>query len=197
MTRPALSSPPTADRAPDARRATMDRAPRPDGGFHHGPRLRRRPAAMGLPAGAPIAHRLPRAKGRGAGTPAGSQAGAGRVIIIGCEYRLFVHTLSKNWAMTVRQIGWLILHPSLGQKTEIMIPCVALGLRSSPRAAVTWRERRRFMNEAPAGHWDAGSPLRAPIARGVRYNWKGPPTKLPLRAPGSLPAQGRIQFRVH
>jgi hypothetical protein len=237
MTRSALSSPSTPDRAADVRRAALDRAPRPEGDFHDGPELRPTHAAMRFvtlrdQGGGPIAPRGP-AEGAGADPPAGTLAGA-RVIIIGCEHRLFVHTRSKNWAMTVGQTGWV--HPSRGQKTETMIPYVASRVRSGPRAVASrragppsgarrddWGRGRpgrrpltviqaivvglegqtyprrpgRSMNQAPAGYWGAGSPLCAPMARGVRYNWKGPPTELPLRAPRSLPTQGRIQFRVH
>jgi hypothetical protein len=167
---------------------------------------------------------------RAATTHACEMAGAGRVVIIGCEHRLFVHTLSKNWAMTVRQIGWV--HPSLGQKTENMIRYVASAVRPVwPRTAVASREcrdgahswasrgddricrprgwpqhraqvmavcldgrtnpRHRIRHSiinAPAGYRGMGSRGSAPMARGVRYNWKGPPIELPLRAPGSRPA---------
>jgi hypothetical protein len=233
MTRTALSSPPTPNRAADVRRAAIGRGP--DRAGHDGPDLRSADAAMRFvladQCGRSIAH--PGSfEETWADTPAEGQADA-RVIIIGCEHRLFVHTLAKNWAMTVRQIG--MVPPSLGQKTETMIPYVASRARSWPQVAVTERERPgipapcggergrgrprrralmvakamvgrlevqtrrrgRPMNQAPAGHWGAGSSLCVPVARGVRYNWKGPPTILPLRAPRSLPAQGRIQFRVH
>jgi hypothetical protein len=197
MTRTALPSPPTPDRAADVRRGDIDRA------------------AMQFAIfadlwGGPIAHGP--AERVGADTPTGAWGGA-RVITIGCEHRLFVHTLSKNWAMTVRQIGWLMVHRSLGQKTETMIPYVAC-VRSWPRAAVnrperasSWARRggdmggrprrhplmavrtivarlegrtnprrpRRSMDQGPASHWGAETPLHVMIVRGIRYNWKGPP----------------------
>jgi hypothetical protein len=242
MTPTALSSPPTPDRAADVRRAAIDRAPGPDPECHDGRDLRPTHAAMRFVIladgrGGSIARRGS-FEGTGGRTPAEGQVDA-RVIIIGCEHRLFVHTRSKNWAMTVRQIGWLIVHPSPGQKTETMIPYVASRVRSWPRAAVTRRERRqgipswvplsdrgrgrprrraltvaqamvgrledqtnprrpgRRIDQTSAGSWFAGSPLCVSVTRGVRYNWKGPPTLLPLRAPGSPPGQGHMQFRVH
>jgi hypothetical protein len=245
MTRPALSSPPAPNRL--AAGAAVGPAPRPDGGFHHG-RGRRTPADMLFAIlvearRGPIVHRkphpcrLPPSRGwgmRADTTHACEVAGARRVVIIGCEHRLFVHTLSKNWAMTVRQTGWLQVHPSLGQKTENMIPYVASAVRPTwPRtpvafqecrdAAVSWalrggdrmrrlrgrpqgraqamaayldgrtdphRRTRRSIINAPAGYRGMGSPGFAPVWRGIRYNWKGPPIKLPLRVPGSLSAQG-------
>jgi hypothetical protein len=218
----------------DARRTAVDAGLRPDRGFNHAQGLWRtradrlfvilaRPIA---PGNAPF-WRLPPsqgwAKGLGGDTTHAWDE-AGRVVIIGCEHRLFVHTLSKNWAMTDRQIGWFQAHPSLGQKTEKMIPCIASGERSLWPPALALRERgegppsgarrgdhglgrqhgrlrRRSVNRvlphAPGGHWSMGGRVWAPVARGVHYNWKGPPIGIPLRASGSPPAQSRIQFRVH
>jgi len=230
MTRSALSSPPAPTRVAAA--AAVGPA---DGGFHHGQGRQRTPAdrlfaILVERRGVPIVHRkahpwrLPPSRGwgmRADATHPCEVAGAGRVVIIGCEHRLFVHTLSKNWAMTVRQIGWV--HPSLGQKTENMIPYVASAVRPVwPRTAVARREcrdgahswarrawsqhraqvtaacpdgrtnpRHRIRHSiinAPAGYRGVGSRGCAPMGRGVRYNWKGPPIKLPLRGPGSRPA---------
>jgi hypothetical protein len=239
MTRPALSSPPAPNRLAAA---AVDPAPHPDGGFHYGQGRQRTPADMLFAIRVerrrgPIVHRkahpwrLPPSRGwgmRADATHACEVAGAGRVVIIGCEHRLFVHTLSKNWAMTVRQIGWV--HPSLGQKTENMIPYVASAVRPVWRrtavirrecrdGAHSWarrgddrirrpgwpqrraqamavcfegrtnprRQTRHSIIDVPAGYRGIGSRGYAPVARGVRYNWKGPPIKLPLRAPGSRP----------
>ena len=69
---------------------------------------------------------------------AGARVRPRRVVIIGCERRLFVNTRSKNWAMTVRQIGWLKVHLSLGQKTEhdrlFRLGCGALVAMGRPPA---------------------------------------------------------------
>jgi hypothetical protein len=240
MTRPALSSPPNRDRVADTRRAAVDPVRRPDSGLNHAQGFWQRHVDMLFVTraghrGGPIGHRhappwrLPPsrgwAKGMGADTAhAGDEAGAGRVVIIGCEQRLFVHTASKNWAMTDRQIGWLQVHPSLGQKTEKMIPwtswrraAVALPERGAgpssgahgegargrphgrPRAMGACLERQsnpgrragRSINRAThrvsGGRWSTGARVWAPVARGVHYNWKGPPIGLPLRVPGSRP----------
>ena len=233
MTRPALSTAPNKDRVADVRRSA-DCAPRPDRGFHRPKGLRRACAGrlFAVPAdhrGGPIEPRDARlwclpprrgwAKGMGGESAhAGAEAGAGRVVIIGCEQRLFVHTRPENWAMTDRQIGWL--NPSLGQKTENMIPCIGSAERPSrprdgavrecgegphpwarPGVGGVGRGRRwrhplavvqttlayletglrprigRSINNASGGHWRSTEGRAwAPVARGVHYNWKGPPT---------------------
>jgi hypothetical protein len=185
MTRPALSSPPTRDRVAHARRAAVDPAPRPDGGFNHAQGLWRMPADMLFVTrvgrrGGPIARRnappgrLPASQGWAKGMRADTahawdEAGAGRVVIIGCEHRLFVHTLSKNWAMTDRQIGWLQVHPSHGQKTEKMTPpCIASGEKPLWPRPLALRERGK------------GPPSGA--RRGDHGIWR--PRRRPLRPTG-------------
>jgi hypothetical protein len=241
MTRSAPTSPPTP--VADAQRAVETTPPReccPGQGrrrAHAGPLFaireedRWRPIAprKGYPDGRP-----PR---REQGSVAGERARPRRVVIIGCEPRLFVNTRSKNCAMTVRQIGWLKVHLSLGQKTENMIPSFVTGVglsrpwvgvalrqgRSRPaswvcrsgdrrdrplgiakcsRSAVpqatgvrhqgkTGRRTGRSINNALRGHGGEGRRVCAPVARGVRYNWKGPPIKLPLRT-----RRGRSRLRA-
>ena len=186
----------------------------------------------------PITPRKGRLDGRpacqGRRSVAGERARPRRVVIIRCEPRLFVNTRSKNWAMTVRQIGWLKVHPWLGQKTENMIAFFAsgagllrpwvgvtlwqgrappwgcgggdrmdrpLGLAQCSPSAVAQTTRMRLrgktggrtersIDNAPRAHGGRASRACPPVVRGVRYNWKGPPIELPLRAPGSIPAQG-------
>jgi len=232
MTRPALTSPPTpvADALRDAICAVPHRGSPPGGG------LRQTPA--GLLSAIPADDQ--RGAARHGRPPArGWRARPRRVIIIRCERRLFVNTPAKNWAMTVRQIGWLKVHPSLGRKTDTMIPSVASGMRlSRPWATLALRRRHHSgpprgcrggdpmyrplglawypplavppatgtrlqgkadrcrrtegsinsINKALAGRWGRGSRVGAPVSRGVRYNWKGPPIELPPCAevdPGS------------
>jgi hypothetical protein len=231
MTRPALPSPtPTAD----AQRDAVYAAPHRDRGSPPG-RSRRQPPAGLLfviltdDQRGPKAPRQEHLYGR---PPArGWRVGPSRVVIIRCERRLFVNTPAKNWAMTVRQIGWLKVHPSLGRKTETMIPSVASGMRRSrPWPTIALRPRRHSapswacrgsdpmypplgqcprlavrpatgtclqvkadrrcrpggsinsINKVPVGRWRRGSRICAPVARGVRYNWKGPPIGVPPRA---------------
>ena len=164
---------------------------------------------------------------------AGARVRPRRVVIIGCERRLFVNTRSKNWAMTVRQIGWLKVHLSLAQKTENMIPSFASGvglswpwvaLRQGRNRTPLWacrgadrRDRglakgsplavpqatglrlrgktgcrtERSINNALRGHGGGARRVCAPVARGLRYNWKGPPIKLPLHT-----RRGRSRLRA-
>ena len=231
MTRPALTSPPTP--VADARRDAVCGERHRERGYEPGPGLRQRPT--GLPfltladdQRGPTAPRKGVLCGRP--LPQGWRARPRRVVIIGCERRLFVNTLVKNWAMTVRQIGWLKVHPSHGQKTKTMIPSVASGvLRSPPWTTRAPRQRRNSaplwawhggdlmdrpfglaqapplavrpvtgarlqgkagrhprteesinsINKAPGGRWGRGSRVGACVARGIRYNWKGPPIELP------------------
>jgi hypothetical protein len=228
MTRPALTSPPTP--AADAQCDAAYAAPHRGRDSPPGQELPQTPAGLLLvilpeDQRRPSAPRHRRLYDRP--RPRSWRAGPRRVIIIRCERRLFVNTPAKNWAMTVRQIGWLKIHPSLGQKTETMTPSVAsdrrlsrpratLALRQPRKGARSWAcrggdpmdrplglawcpplavagtrlqgkaDRRRrtagsinSINKAPAGRWGRGSRACAPVARGVRYNWKGPPIGLP------------------
>jgi len=238
MTRPALPSPPTP--AADAQRDAVYAAPHresPPG------RSRRQPPAGLLFVILTDDQRGPKAPRQehlyGRAPARGWRVGPPRVVIIRCERRLFVNTPAKNWAMTVRQIGWLKVHPSLGRKTDTMIPSVASGMRlSRPWATLALRRRHHSgpprgcrggdpmyrplglawypplavppatgtrlqgkadrcrrtegsinsINKALAGRWGRGSRVGAPVSRGVRYNWKGPPIELPPCAevdPGS------------
>jgi hypothetical protein len=232
MTRPALTAPPTP--VADAQRDAVYAAPHRDRGSPPGGGLRQTPAGL-LSVTLADDQRAAALQERlyGRPRPPGWRVRLRRVVIIRCERRLFVHTPAKNWAMTVRQIGWLKVHPSLGRKTETMIPSVGSGMRlSRPWATLALRQRRgpwacrpmycplglawcpplavppatgtrlqgqadrrrrtegsiNSINKAPAGRWGRGSRVCAPVSRGVRYNWKGPPIKLPPRAeidPGS------------
>jgi hypothetical protein len=217
MTRPAPTCPSTP--VADAQRRAVYAAPHHDCGFSpfQGPRQTpggRLFVTLADPQRKPTAPR----KGHLYGwLPArGWRVRPRRVVIIGCERRLFVNTPAKNWAMTVRQIGWLKVHPSLGQKTETMIPYVASGVRlSRPWPPIGRRQRRNSplglaqcpplavflatgshlqgkagrrrraersinsINKAPGGRWGRVSRVCTPVARGVRYNWKGPPIGLP------------------
>ena len=243
MTRSVLTSPPTA--VADAQRGAIDAAAHRDHGTDPGQGLRQTPAGLLFVILAdrqrrPTAPRKEHLYGRP--PRRGWRAWQRRVVIIRCERRLFVNTLAKNWAMTIRQIGWLKVHPSLGRKTETMIPYVApsvrllrpwaaipfwqrrtpswvcrgsdpmyrpLGLARCPSLAVPpatgtclrgkagWRRRtENSINKALGGRRGRGSRVCAPVARGVRYNWKGPPIGLPpCAAVDRGPAP--IQFRVH
>jgi hypothetical protein len=231
MTRPVLTSPPTP--VADAQCEAVCAAPHRERGCERGPGLRQTPTGLLflILAADPRRPTAPR-KGHVCGRPPprGWRARPRRVVIIRCEPRLFVNTLAKNWAMTVRQIGWLKVHPSRGQKTETMIPYVASGVwRSRPWATRAPRQRRNSaplwacrggdlmdrplglarcpplavppvtgarlqgkagrhprtegsinsINKAPGGRWGRGSRVGASAARGVHYNWKGPPITLP------------------
>jgi hypothetical protein len=200
-------------------------------GHRTGPNARRHARELGLPLGrrwgrsvdADVARAWLEASDRA--PPQGRRHGSKR--------RLFVNTLAKNWAMTGRQIGWLKVHPSPGQKTENMIPYATSGVRPArPRADVVLRERRggadprarhgrdgvclplalpqvacggcrtvepetdtrrrtkRSVNCTPGGRGGRRSRVSAPAGRGLRYSWKGPPIKLPLRALGATPGSG-------
>ena len=238
MTRPVLTSRPTP--VADAQRDAVYAAPHRDRGSPPG-RSRRQPPAGLLFVILTDDQRGPKAPRQehlyGRAPARGWRVGPPRVVIIRCERRLFVNTPAKNWAMTVRQIGWLKVHPSLGRKTETMIPCIASGIwLSRPRATLRQRrnsgplwacrrgdpmdrplglawcpplavppatgtrlqgkaDRRRgtegsinSINKALAGRRGRGRRVCAPVSRGVRYNWKGPPIGLPPCAevdPGS------------
>ena len=154
MTRPALTSPPTP--VADAQRDAVYAAPHRDRGSPPGAGLRPTPAGL-LPDDKRGAARQGRPYGRH--PPRGRRMRPRRVVINRCERRLFVNTPAKNWAMTVRQIGWLKVHPSLGRKTETMIPCIASGIwLSRPRA--TLRQRR---NSGPLWACRRGDPMDRPL----------------------------------